>query len=112
MFRKRFAHPLGAAAGALALLFVLMATLVTAHAQPAKRPGRHGHSASMSIPSRWPMPLSPSRVEARRRPPPTDGSFKLAGVATGNVILEVTADGSPASKFRCSARPPRCSSAS
>jgi TonB-linked SusC/RagA family outer membrane protein len=92
MLRKRFVHPLGAAVCALALLLVSMATLVTAYAQPAK--GRAITGTILDVDSK---PIAGATVSVAGGGPSAttgdDGSFRLTGVATGNVILEVTAEG-------------------
>ena len=91
MLRKRFVHPLGAAVCALALLLVSMATLGTAYAQPAK--GRAITGTILDVDSK---PVAGATVAVAGGPSATtgeDGSFKLTGVGTGSVTLEVTAEG-------------------
>lgn len=87
----RFAHPLGAAVCAIA--FILLPAL--AHAQPAKPPkGRDVTGTVVDIDSR---PVANATVTVAGGGPTAttgaDGSFKLTGVATTNVMIEITADG-------------------
>jgi TonB-dependent starch-binding outer membrane protein SusC len=88
MLRKWFVHPLGSAMCLLALMLVSM----TAHAQPAK--GRNIAGTVLDVDAK---PIANATVTVTGGGPTAttaeDGSFKLAGVATTNVVLEVTADG-------------------
>jgi TonB-linked SusC/RagA family outer membrane protein len=88
MLNKRFAHPLGPAVCALALLLLA----VPAHAQNAK--GRSITGTVLDIDAK---PVAHATVTVGGGGPTTttadDGSFKLAGVATANVVLDVSADG-------------------
>jgi TonB-dependent starch-binding outer membrane protein SusC len=88
MLRKRFAHPLGPVMCVLALMMCSM----TAHAQNAK--GRSITGTVLDIDAK---PVANATVTVAGGGPSAttgaDGGFKLAGVATANVVLEVTADG-------------------
>src|ERR1044072_5889964 len=88
MLIKRFAHPLGAAVCVLALALLAMPAL----AQNAK--GRTITGTVLDVDAK---PVAHATVTVAGGGPSTtttdDGSFKLAGVATTNVVLEVTADG-------------------
>lgn len=88
MLSKRFAHPLGPVMCVLALLLCSM----TAYAQNAR--GRNITGAVLDADAR---PVASATVTVAGGGPSAttgaDGSFKLAGVATTNVVLEITADG-------------------
>src|SRR5262245_9397844 len=88
MLNKRFAHPLGPAMCALALMLLAL----PAHAQNAK--GRNITGTVLDVDAK---PVAHATVAVSGGGPTAtttdDGSFKLAGVATTNVVLEVTADG-------------------
>jgi TonB-dependent starch-binding outer membrane protein SusC len=88
MFRKRFAHPLGPVMCVLALMLCSM----TAYAQNAR--GRNITGTVLDIDAN---PVANATVTVAGGGPSAttaaDGTFKLAGVATANVVLEVTAEG-------------------
>jgi TonB-dependent SusC/RagA subfamily outer membrane receptor len=88
MPRKRFAHPLGPAMCAFALLLSAM----TAHAQNAKKRDISGTVLDVDG-----KPVANASVKVSDGGPTAtttaDGSFKLTGVATTNLSLEITADG-------------------
>lgn len=88
---RRFAHPLGAAVCALALLLVPL----LAHAQNA-RPAK-GRDISGTVVDVDSNPVANATVTVAGGGPSAttgaDGSFKLSGVATANVMIDITADG-------------------
>jgi len=88
MLTKRFAHPLGTVC-ALALMLLSF----TAFAQPAKGKGREIVGTIVDVDS---SPVANATVSIAGGPTATtatDGSFKLTGVATTNLAIDVTADG-------------------
>ncbi|HEY0476651.1 MAG TPA: SusC/RagA family TonB-linked outer membrane protein [Kofleriaceae bacterium] len=93
MLAKRFSHIFGSALCLLALLLFS----VTAYAQPAKGKGRDIVGTIVDVDSK---PVANATVTVSGGGPSAttgpDGSFKLTGVATANVSLEVNADGFPA----------------
>src|SRR6185503_20209339 len=88
MLNKRFAHPLGPAMCALALMLLALPAL----AQNAK--GRTITGAVLDVDAK---PVAGATVTVAGGGPSAttgeDGSFKLAGVATTNVVLDVSAAG-------------------
>jgi TonB-dependent starch-binding outer membrane protein SusC len=87
---RRFAHPLGAAVCALALLLFPF----IAAAQNAKAKGRDIAGTVVDVDSH---PVANATVTVAGGGPSAttgaDGSFKLTGVATANLMIDVTADG-------------------
>src|ERR1041384_5378343 len=95
MPRTRFAHPLGAAVCALALLLLPILHTSGAHAQnarPAK--GRDINGTVVDVDSH---PVSNATVAVAGGGPSAttgaDGAFKLSGVATTNVMIDINAHG-------------------
>jgi TonB-linked SusC/RagA family outer membrane protein len=92
-----FAHPLGAATCVLA--FLLSPLPVHAqNAQPAKgAPAAKGRDITGAVVDVDGNPVASATVAVAGGGPTTttapDGSFKLAGVATANVVIEISADG-------------------
>jgi TonB-linked SusC/RagA family outer membrane protein len=88
MLSKRFAHPLGPALCAMALMLLALPAL----AQNAK--GRNITGTVLDIDAK---PVAGATVTVAGGGPTAttadDGSFKLAGVATTNVVLDVSAAG-------------------
>jgi TonB-dependent starch-binding outer membrane protein SusC len=88
MLSKRFAHPLGPVMCVLALMLCSM----TAHAQNAR-----GRNITGTVLDADANPVANATVTVAGGGPSAttgaDGSFRLAGVATTNVVLEITADG-------------------
>jgi TonB-linked SusC/RagA family outer membrane protein len=91
MFTRRFVHPLG---GALCVLALLLAPMI-AFAQNA-RPGGQRDIAGTVVDVDA-SPVAGATVAVTGGGPTTttaaDGSFKLTGVATANLIIEITAGG-------------------
>src|SRR5258708_3310642 len=90
MLTKRLVQPFGSA---LCLLAVLLFSF-TARGQPAKAKGRDIVGTVVDVDT---QPVANATVTVAGGGPSAttgpDGGFKLAGVATSNVALEVTADG-------------------
>ena len=90
MLTKRISQPIGSALCLIALLLFSF----TASAQPAKGKGRDIAGSVVDIDGN---PVANATVTVSDGGPSAttaaDGSFKLAGVATGNVAIAVTADG-------------------
>jgi TonB-dependent starch-binding outer membrane protein SusC len=91
-----FAHPLGAAMCVLALL--LCPLLGHADAQPARgAPAAKGRDVTGTVVDVDGNPVANATVAVTGGGPmattAADGSFKLTGVATANVMIEITADG-------------------
>src|SRR5215510_2026212 len=92
-----FAHPLGAATCALALLLSPLAAHAQ-NAQPARgAPAAKGRDITGAVVDVDGNPVAGATVAVAGGGPTTtaaaDGSFKLTGVATANVLIEITADG-------------------
>src|SRR5215510_16459641 len=90
MRTRRFAHPFGSALCLLALLLFAF----PARAQPAKGKGRDIVGTVVDVDAR---PVANATVTVSGGGPSAttaaDGGFKLTGVATSNLALEVTAEG-------------------
>lgn len=88
---RRIAHPLGTAVCALALLLIPMFAFAQ-NARPAK--GRDINGTVVDVDSN---PVANATVSVAGGGPTAttgaDGSFKLSGVATTNVMIDVAADG-------------------
>jgi TonB-dependent SusC/RagA subfamily outer membrane receptor len=91
MPRRRFVHPLGPALCALALLLVPLAAFAQ-NARPAARRDITGTVVDVDA-----RPVGNATIAVAGGGPTTttaaDGSFKLAGVATTNLVVEITAEG-------------------
>ncbi len=92
-----FAHPLGAATCVLAFLLSPLAAQAQ-NAQPAKgAPAARGRDITGTVVDVDGNPVAGATVAIAGGGPTTtaaaDGSFKLTGVATTNVMIEFTADG-------------------
>src|ERR1051325_9064206 len=89
MLTKRFAHPLGTVLCVLALLLITS----TAYSQP-KGKTREISGTVVDVDS---QPVANATVAVSGGGPSAttaaDGAFKLTGVATANVTIEVTAEG-------------------
>ncbi len=92
MLTKRLAHPFGSALCLLALLLFSF----TALAQPAKGKGK-GREIVGTVVDGDAKPVPNATVTVSGGGPSTttaaDGTFKLTGVATTNVAIEISADG-------------------
>src|SRR5579872_6085063 len=92
-----FAHPLGAATCVLALLLSPLAVHAQG-AQPAKgAPAAKGRDITGTVVDVDGNPVASATVAIAGGGPTTttapDGSFQLTGVATANVMVEISADG-------------------
>ena len=96
MLTKRFAHPLGSALCLIALLLFSF----TAYAQPTRGKGRDIAGLVVDGDAK---PVANATVTVGDGGPSTttgaDGSFKLTGVATTNVAIQVIAEGFNASQI-------------